>query len=277
MSPSKKLVQVSSILLGAILALAMLFPLTNLLATSSSRKSKKSRTKKLTHKELAQCLIKAYPSHLKSYKKGKIIWHDGTQMIFDDGRKKTFTQKIKKADIEDQLSQIYPLGTKAYNIPKKNFDPGRIRNQAFFLKMYGKTAHKVDRNLTWVTWMPKTVRKRFRVTRINQVNKRIERIGRAIERLPRRIRKYASKTAGTFIWRKIKGTQRLSSHSFGTAIDTDVRYANYWRWNKIWQYKNQIPRQIVEIFEKEGFIWGGKWYHYDTMHFEYRPELLTCR
>jgi hypothetical protein len=23
-----------------------------------------------------------------------------------------------------------------------------------------------------------------------------------------------------------------------------------------------------------GFIWGGYWYHYDTMHFEYRPELL---
>jgi peptidoglycan LD-endopeptidase CwlK len=28
------------------------------------------------------------------------------------------------------------------------------------------------------------------------------------------------------------------------------------------------------VFEKHGFIWGAKWYHYDTMHFEYRPELL---
>ncbi|MDD5211432.1 MAG: M15 family metallopeptidase, partial [Sulfuricurvum sp.] len=26
---------------------------------------------------------------------------------------------------------------------------------------------------------------------------------------------------------------------------------------------------------KYGFIWGGRWYHYDTMHFEYRPELLA--
>ena len=34
------------------------------------------------------------------------------------------------------------------------------------------------------------------------------------------------------------------------------------------------PHKIVEIFERHGFIWGGKWYHYDTMHFEYRPELL---
>ena len=43
--------------------------------------------------------------------------------------------------------------------------------------------------------------------------------------------------------------------------------------NKIFD-KNKIPFEIVEIFERHGFIWGGKWYHYDTMHFEYRPELL---
>jgi len=24
------------------------------------------------------------------------------------------------------------------------------------------------------------------------------------------------------------------------------------------------------------FIWGGRWYHFDTMHFEYRPELLDA-
>jgi hypothetical protein len=39
-------------------------------------------------------------------------------------------------------------------------------------------------------------------------------------------------------------------------------------------HRNRIPWEIVEIFEKYGFIWGGKWYHCDTMHFEYRPELL---
>ena len=39
---------------------------------------------------------------------------------------------------------------------------------------------------------------------------------------------------------------------------------------------NHIPLEIVAIFERHGFIWGGKWSHYDTMHFEYRPELLGC-
>ena len=36
-----------------------------------------------------------------------------------------------------------------------------------------------------------------------------------------------------------------------------------------------IPVEIVEPVEAEGFSWGGKWYHYDTMHFEYRPELFA--
>ena len=40
-------------------------------------------------------------------------------------------------------------------------------------------------------------------------------------------------------------------------------------------YTNRFPLEIVEIFERHGFIWGGKWYHFDTFHFEYRPELIT--
>jgi len=35
-----------------------------------------------------------------------------------------------------------------------------------------------------------------------------------------------------------------------------------------------VPDEIVGIFEKYGFIWGGKWLFYDNMHFEYRPEIL---
>ena len=57
-----------------------------------------------------------------------------------------------------------------------------------------------------------------------------------------------------------------------------VSKSNYWEWDSPMQWKNQIPQAIVDAFESEGFAWGGRWYHYDTMHFEYRPELLdpTC-
>jgi len=40
-------------------------------------------------------------------------------------------------------------------------------------------------------------------------------------------------------------------------------------------WKNRIRPAIGEIFERNGFIRGAKWYHFDSMHFEYRPELIA--
>ena len=70
-------------------------------------------------------------------------------------------------------------------------------------------------------------------------------------------------------------------HGYAAAIDLNLDYSDYWLWNARSSvsipYKNRFPQQIVEIFERHGFIWGGRWYHYDTMHFEYRPELLPAQ
>jgi len=87
-------------------------------------------------------------------------------------------------------------------------------------------------------------------------------------------------------WREIAGTQRMSYHSWGLAIDIQPKRlggkAIYWQWergrNRDWmlvplENRWNPPDQVIEIFEKEGFIWGGKWPFYDNMHFEYRPEL----
>jgi hypothetical protein len=35
-----------------------------------------------------------------------------------------------------------------------------------------------------------------------------------------------------------------------------------------------VPVAVIEAFEREGFIWGGKWLSFDNLHFEYRPESL---
>ena len=68
-------------------------------------------------------------------------------------------------------------------------------------------------------------------------------------------------------------------------LDINAEKSEYWQWDLKAQgipiseeaalaYRNTVPWEIVEIFEKHEFVWGGKWYHYDTMHFEYRPELF---
>ncbi len=91
-----------------------------------------------------------------------------------------------------------------------------------------------------------------------------------------------------FSWRTIAGAERMSNHSYGIAIDIlPKKYHKktiYWSWeqekNRDWMLipQNSLwtpPDPVVKIFREEGFIWGGHWDRYDTMHFEYRPELIS--
>jgi len=88
-------------------------------------------------------------------------------------------------------------------------------------------------------------------------------------------------------WRNISASQSRSLHSYGAAIDILPKalgnQATYWQWtsqyNKEWwavPYSGRYhpPAGVIKAFESFGFVWGGKWAYYDTMHFEYRPEVF---
>jgi hypothetical protein len=136
----------------------------------------------------------------------------------------------------------------------------------------------VASQLANVDWVPSGSGKRIWITRVNGIDRKLQVVAEEIARLPGMLRQSAVRLGGTFNWRKIHGTDRLSPHSFRIAIDLDPTFGDYWQWSRSgslgWHYRNRIPIEIVEIFERHGFIWGGKWFHFDTMHFEYRPELL---
>jgi len=223
-------------------------------------------------------LMMHYPQ-IKSYQNGYLVFIDNTRLRYDDGEHKTYYQKLENADIEDMFSQSYSKGLIPKEIAKNN-DPGRIRNEAFFKKIYGESKTKVEEHLVEISWCPKLVNRKLKVTKINGVAEKLKAISDELDTHPE-LKKYLENAGGTFNRRLINGTNRLSLHSFGMTIDIHVKYSNYWQWDCkstkediSLKYKNQIPQLIVDIFEKNGFIWGGKWYHYDTMHFEYRPELL---
>ena len=149
-----------------------------------------------------------------------------------------------------------------------------------FDKIYGDcTKGEVIANLVDVDWLPRKSGGRIKATRINGVAARLAAVSRELDRLPRRFDRYLLPPAGTYVCRTIAGTQRQSAHGYGIAIDIASATSDYWRWSvskdgAAPRWRNRIPYEIVEIFERHGFIWGGKWHHYDTMHFEFRPELI---
>lgn len=218
-----------------------------------------------------QKLLKAYPNFLEKGEDNKLYWKDGSVMTYDDGMEKGFDEMLDNPDIEDMFSQEYVAGEDWSQPPAENFDPGRIRYEQFFSKMYGKSQGEVSKNLRTINWFGTSVQ----VSTVNNIDEKFEAVMEDLEKLPEKFHKYFKKTAGTYNYRKIAGTDRLSTHSYGIAIDINTDYSDYWRWDKSMKYKNRIPYEVAEVFERHGFIWGAKWYHYDTMHFEYRPELLN--
>ncbi len=96
------------------------------------------------------------------------------------------------------------------------------------------------------------------------------------------------KSVEAYNWRIIEGTKRKSFHSLGIAIDILPKKQGgkqiFWNWARS-KYPNtwmliplkdrwMPPQKVIQIFEEEGFIWGGKWVIFDNMHFEYHPELI---
>ena len=232
---------------------------------------------------LMRRLVAAYPDFLIGYEGNEIIWRDGTRMTFDDGREKTFMERLSAPALKDQFYTEYPRGLRGVP-PDQNIDPGRVRYEPFFTKMYGNCKQDprgVEARLEDVVWLPENWGKTVRVTRVNGVADALRKVSAELDRLPRRFMKYLRPSAGAYHCRTIAGTERFSVHAFGAAVDINAKYGDYWRWSNPRSdtplaHRNQIPWEIVEIFERHGFIWGGKWYHYDTLHFEYRPELLNA-
>lgn len=229
--------------------------------------------------------------------------------------KDDYLDQLINVDASDIVEQAYPFTESFVSplgitveasraqlpIPEENYSPGRLRNDNLSKSTYGETKKDVEANLRVVPFLGKRVmfnKKNGAADALEQVGRELDERGFTGDLLA--VRSYA----GTFIHRLISGTNRLSSHSFGTAIDLtpkDKRLATYWKWsaecrddiedcNKKQESDLMIvpPRnfdhfeipgegslyEVVAIFEKHGFIWGGKWHHFDTMHFEYRPEFM---
>jgi hypothetical protein len=227
-------------------------------------------------------LVREYSDWIEGYDNNFLIMKNGVKFrISDNKTDKTFNELLAKPDIDDMFYVPYQAGTEPKQ-PSRNVDPGRVRFEPLFVAMYGDcTKHEVSKNLHTIKWLPIHAGGSVAITRINGVDKALEAVSQELDELPTDLIKYLKPSAGTYNCRPIAGTNNKSMHAYAAAIDINAKFSNYWRWGSgtkdepIW--RNQIPIQIVRIFERHGFIWGGYWYHYDTMHFEYRPELVLSK
>jgi hypothetical protein len=221
-------------------------------------------------------LAAAYPDVIASADMSAVVLRDGTRLPVSDGRTdKSFEEMLDHPDIDDMFAFAYPAGAEAA-APPLNFDPGRIRVEALFGKIYGDCkAGTAQKKFRKVQWLPKLGGGSLMFTTAEGADKALEQVSAELEQLPAKFRTYLMPLGGSFACRTIAGTERRSMHASGAAIDINVKHSAYWQWDgKKLRWRNEIPPEIVGVFERHGFIWGGRWYHYDTMHFEYRPEMF---
>jgi peptidoglycan L-alanyl-D-glutamate endopeptidase CwlK len=239
-------------------------------------------------------LQKAYPEFIQAVTEDMVIWRDGTTMPIYDGKdSKNQQEKLDNPSLFDHMDSVYYIPGISESIetwiPKS--DPGRIRYEPLFRKMYGNTPEEVESHVITMYWMPKVFGMAYplQVTTVNHVDQKLIHISNEMEMLVFQNPEYRSfleNPGGTFCWRVIANTNRLSPHSFGMTIDINPTTSDYWQWDLLKAgepitetaaliYRNHVPHDIVSIFERYGFIWGGQWVHYDSMHFEYRPELFV--
>lgn len=236
-------------------------------------------TYEATMKQDILSLMMAYPEYIvgvetRENEKVYLIMKSGKRIIYDDKAVKSFEQKLANPDLQDMMEQQYPL-TPIKNLMPKNEDPGRGRVYSLLSEVYGGSRNKVESNLVNVN-----VGKYSRFNKNNKAAEELKKVMQELIPIAQKNSKVAASlfpSSGTYNYRIISGTGRLSPHAFGIAIDLARDNRDYWQWASEKQGAERIasyPQEIVDVFEKHNFVWGGKWYHFDILHFEYRPEII---
>jgi len=225
-------------------------------------------------------LMLAYPGHVRDLEKADggavyLVMNSGVKILYDDKREKAFGEKLAGADLQDMMEQPYPLGS-INAVPEDGRDPGRMRNYAFFKEVYGGTESAVRGKLKSVTLGSGRFSFNGENGAADALQAAFSEVSKLLQRDPG-VYGFVYPLGGTFNYRVIAGTGQLSAHAFAIAIDLKSDPCDYWRWATREQGQRRLdayPQALVRVFEDNGFIWGGKWSHFDFLHYEYRPELL---
>ena len=222
---------------------------------------------------IAVALEAAYPGLQVNEDAGTVVMPSGAVLPLGDDAGRPAPKRLADTTIAEQFAQLYPLDFDPAHREAPWFDRGRARNEAFFRALWFETERAAAASLVAVTYSGAELRTRFSVTSAHCVAAQLQAAFDAIARHGDGMDVYFRSVGGGFNWRKIAGTDRLSTHSFGIAVDLNTALGGYWRWagareGAVGPFGNSYPEELVREMERHGFIWGGKWHHFDGMHFE---------
>jgi hypothetical protein len=206
------------------------------------------------------------------------------ERIFFSGGRMLYEAHLSEAERYDPILYRYEQGPLTGILESVPYPVNRSND--FFEALIGRSEAQIVSSCRWVDFLD------HRVFMHEICTGSLERIDNALRQRAEsssEVRAYIDdiKIVFSLDRRQVHGTGHLSVHAFGIALDIVPRdYGGkqvYWRWSRAWNENWEKmglaerwapPDQVIEVFEQEGFIWGGKWYHFDTIHFEYRPEII---
>lgn len=251
-----------------------------------------------SEEQILRALAAAYPDKVRRVDGGLSI--NGTRIVWEGG-------KALPEDAIPEADRFAPYGFYEYTVgsqpPVAALTPeeGQAinayadfrdahpaeRHPALFNSLYGISDRaSAEEVMKWIPFLGLSTRiHRDLAPAFARVDARV----RAAAETDPELRAFLASLAqvGGFNYRRIAGTETLSLHSYGIAVDLIPRsYGGkpvYWRWTRDvrsdwyqvpFRDRYVVPDSLIDAFEAEGFVWGGKWFFYDTMHFEYRPEII---
>ncbi|HEY5562972.1 MAG TPA: M15 family metallopeptidase [Clostridiaceae bacterium] len=232
-----------------------------------------------TAKEDILSLMMAYPEYILDVKAKDnnlyLVMKSGKEILYDDKKVKNFGEKLGNGDLQDMLEEPYPL-VPIDKLMEDNRDPGRVRIYPLLKEVYGNSKNSIEKNLSNInlTWRNCTFNNK------NNAGNSLEAAMKELKEISRSKPSIVSvllPISGTFNYRVIARTGQLSPHAFGIAIDLRSNSKDYWQWASKKDGEARLksyPKEVVKAFENNNFIWGGKWSHFDILHFEYRPEII---
>ncbi|MFQ6608787.1 MAG: M15 family metallopeptidase [Fidelibacterota bacterium] len=236
------------------------------------------------HPEIS-ALLEAYGYIISrvTQKDNDIAFLIGSSWIYYRNGRMLSEESFQDQDQYQSIFYDYPLGSLT-ELPEYEELPKRSSD--FLDHLFGTAERELSEQCDWVPFLNhKAYVNHFCAEALRKVEGEILEAAESDSA----VRTYIDslKIIYSFKQRKISGSNNVSYHFYGLALDLvpnsyEGKQVN-WKWSSVYFKEWHLiplakrwspPQKVIDAFEHNGFVWGGKWSHFDTIHFEYVPEII---